>query len=208
MNKALKDMLIGVILGDAHIKRTGSDKAFISFEQSSKKADYLNYLQTLVKEGGLPLMSDNLKEYSRKDQRYNSTNSSLYFRTKSVKELKPFADLFLDEQGKKIIPLNIADYLTPRGLAFWIMDDGQRVNRGGVTLCSDSFSTEEIIILKDALSKNFNLETTSHFKKTKNGSVLERIYIKKDQFESFKPFLMANMHSSMLYKINVTDPLK
>ena len=61
---------------------------------------------------------------------------------------------------KKIIPLNIADYLTPRGLAFWIMDDGQRVNRGGVTLCSDSFSTEEIIILKDALSKNFNLETT------------------------------------------------
>lgn len=53
-------------------------------------------------------MSDNLKEYSRNDQRYNSTNSSLYFRTKSVKELKPFADLFLDEQGKKIIPLNIA----------------------------------------------------------------------------------------------------
>jgi hypothetical protein len=37
MNKALKDMLVGVILGDAHIRRTGLDKAFISFEQSSKK---------------------------------------------------------------------------------------------------------------------------------------------------------------------------
>lgn len=31
MNKALKDMLIGVLLGDAHIGRTGLNKAFISF---------------------------------------------------------------------------------------------------------------------------------------------------------------------------------
>jgi hypothetical protein len=31
MNKTLKDKLGGVILGKAHIKRTGLDKAFISF---------------------------------------------------------------------------------------------------------------------------------------------------------------------------------
>lgn len=37
MNKMLKEMLIGVILGDAHIGRIGLDKAFITFEQSSKK---------------------------------------------------------------------------------------------------------------------------------------------------------------------------
>jgi hypothetical protein len=33
MNKSLKDMLIGVILGDAHLNRLGLDKAFISFEK-------------------------------------------------------------------------------------------------------------------------------------------------------------------------------
>ena len=49
MNKTLKDMLIGVILGDAHIKRTGLDKAFISFEQSNKKIEYIKYLQSLTK---------------------------------------------------------------------------------------------------------------------------------------------------------------
>jgi hypothetical protein len=43
--------------------------------------------------------------------------------------------------GKKIIPQNIADHLTARSLAFWIMDDGQQVKRGGVTLCTDSYST-------------------------------------------------------------------
>lgn len=64
MNKRLKDMLIGVILGDAHIGRTGLDKAFISFEQSKSKMNYLSYLQTLTKEGGLPLFDDSIKEYS------------------------------------------------------------------------------------------------------------------------------------------------
>ena len=45
MNKILKDMLVGVILGDAHIGRVGLDKAFITFEQSSKKmAKSLTYL--------------------------------------------------------------------------------------------------------------------------------------------------------------------
>ena len=37
MNKKVQDMLIGAILGDAHISRTGVNKAFISFEQSKKK---------------------------------------------------------------------------------------------------------------------------------------------------------------------------
>lgn len=118
MNKTLKDMLIGVLLGDAHIRRTGLDKAFISFEQSSKKIDYINYLHKLTQEGGLPLMENSLREYLREDLRYQTKNKSLYFRTQSLEELKPFADLFLNEEGKKVIPTNIADHLTPRSLAF------------------------------------------------------------------------------------------
>lgn len=65
MNKTIKDMLIGVLLEDAHIWRTGLDKAFISFEQSSKKLEYIQYLKHLTIEGGLPLMDENLKEYIR-----------------------------------------------------------------------------------------------------------------------------------------------
>ena len=65
---------------------------------------------------------------------------------------------------KKFVPLNIAEHLTTRGLAFWIMDDGQQVRRGGVTLCTDSFKSEEISILREALKTNFNLITTIHQK--------------------------------------------
>nr|YP_009517253.1 LAGLIDADG homing endonuclease [Tephrocybe rancida]YP_009517282.1 LAGLIDADG homing endonuclease [Tephrocybe rancida]AYE93181.1 LAGLIDADG homing endonuclease [Tephrocybe rancida]AYE93182.1 LAGLIDADG homing endonuclease [Tephrocybe rancida] len=204
MNKTIIEMLIGTLLGDAHIRRTGLNKAFISFEQSSKKIDYINFLHKLIKEEGrLPLMEENLKEYLRGDSRYQSMNKSLYFRTQSLEELKPMADLFLNEEGKKVVPTNIADHLTPRSLAFWIMDDGQRVNRGGVTLCTDSYNKEEVNILREALRKNFNLETTIHNKKGPNDALYERIYIKKDDFEEFKPSLISHMHESMLYKINV-----
>jgi hypothetical protein len=201
MNKTLKDMLIGVILGDAHLKRIGLDKAFISFEQSKNKTDYLNHLFNLTK-AELPVTREYPKDYSREDLRYNVINSSEYFRTKSVEELRPFADLFLDENGKKIIPLNIAEHLTPRSLAFWIMDDGQQVKRGGVTLCTDSFKTEEVTLLRDALRTNFNLETSIHYKKGKGESIYERIYIKKDGFDEIKPNLIPHMHKSMLYKLN------
>jgi len=148
MNKALKDMLIGVILGDAHIGKIGLDKAFISFEQSKSKINYINYLHSLTKEGGLPLLDESIKEYSREDFRYNSKTNSLYFRTQSLEVLRPLADQFLDNEGKKIIPTNIGELLTPRSLAFWIMDDGQQVKRGGVTLCTDSFKTEDIKFLE------------------------------------------------------------
>lgn len=41
MNKPLRDFFIGALLGDAHIGRTGLNKAFISFEQSDAKKKIL-----------------------------------------------------------------------------------------------------------------------------------------------------------------------
>jgi len=202
LNKQIKEFLIGTLLGDAHIGRTGLNKAFISFEQSSKKLEYLNYLFNITKEGGIPLMGDEIKEYIREDSRYKTTNKSLYFRTQSLESLKPLADLFLDTEGKKIIPYTIADHLTPRSLAFWIQDDGQQVKKGGLTLCTDSYNTKEINILREALKNNFYLETSIHNKKGKDETIYERIYIKKEGFDNIKPSIIKHIHESMLYKIN------
>ena len=203
MNKAIREMLIGVLLGDAYIGRTGLDKAYISFEQSKKKIEYINYLHKLTREAGFKL--EDLKTYTRSDVRYsNKINESVYFRTNSLEELKPFADMFLSSEGKKIIPTNIADYLSPRSLAFWIMDDGQQVKRGGVTLCTDSFNYYEIGLLRQALLDKFNISSSIHNKKGKNDSIYERIYLNKESLDNIKPLLKEHMHDSMLYKINET----
>jgi hypothetical protein len=200
MNKLLKDMLVGTILGDSHIAKVGTNKAFITFEQSIKKSDYLNYLhETVIKEG---LIVGSIKKYSRNDLRYNKINESLYFKSENTEALRTLADSFLTEDNKKIIPANIGDLLTPRGLAFWIMDDGQQVKKGGVTLCTDSYSSAEVQILKDVLKANFNLDTSIHRKKGVENTIYERIYIKKYSLETFKPYLIEHMHDSMLYKLN------
>ena len=200
MKKTIIEMFIGALLGDAHVGRSGLNKAFISFEQSKQKIEYLNYLHKITKEAGFDLKEP--VTYSRIDSRYSKTNESLYFRTESLEELKPLADMFLDSEGKKIVPLNIAEHLTPRGLAFWIMDDGQQVKRGGVTLCTDSFKSEEINVLRETLKTNFNLITTIHQKAGKIDSVYERIYINKSSLDEIKPLLKEHFHDSMLYKIN------
>lgn len=82
------------------------------------------------------------------------------------------------------------------------MDDGQQVKKGGITLCTDSYSSNEINILRETLKNKFNLETTIHTKKGKNEAIYERIYLKKEEFEAFKPEIIPHMHDSMLYKIN------
>ena len=100
MKKSITELLVGALLGDAHIGRTGLNKAFISFEQSKQKIEYLNYLHKITKEAGFDLKEP--VTYSRIDSRYsNKTNESLYFRTESLEELKPLADMFLDSEGKK-----------------------------------------------------------------------------------------------------------
>lgn len=115
MNKPIREILIGMLLGDGHIRRSGMNKAYITFEQSSKKKEYFNYVHDLLKKEGLKL--SNPTEYSRHDIRYNTKNESIHFTTGAMEELTPLADMFLDEEGKKKIPSNIKEHLTHKGLA-------------------------------------------------------------------------------------------
>jgi hypothetical protein len=60
------------------------------------------------------------------------------------------------------------------------MDDGQQVKKGGVTLlnlCTDSFNSSDVNILREALKNNFELISSIHKKKGKNDALYERIYI-------------------------------
>lgn len=76
-----------------------------------------------------------------------------------------------------------------------------------MTLCTDSYDTEEVNILKEALRENFNLDTTIHHKKSKTGSIYDRIYITKPSLELIRPKILPHIHQSMLYKLNVFSPI-
>ena len=200
LNNETKDMLVGCILGDAHIGKVGNNKAFITFEQTIKHKEYVFDIYNKLSKSNIKL--NDIKYYSRKDSRYNSLNSSIYFKTHNSELLYPFVNMFLSETNVKILPLDIEMYLNPITLAYWICDDGQQVKRGGVTLCTDNYTLAEVEVLIKALSNRYNLKCSIHKKKGKSERIYNRIYIKKDSLDILKPLIIPYIHTSFLYKIN------
>ena len=87
INSNIRDMLIGCLLGDAHVGRS-EGKAFITFEQTIKH-EYIKSIDQTLKNAGIGL--HDIKYYSRKDSRYNSINGSIYFNTHNSDLLSPLA---------------------------------------------------------------------------------------------------------------------
>jgi hypothetical protein len=89
-------------------------------------------------------------------------------------------------------------------LGYWICADGQAVKKNGittgVTLCTDSFTFEEVLNLKSVLeNKGFGLKCTIHTKRKAN--TYYRIYITKISMPLLISLVSQHIHSSMLYKI-------
>ena len=69
--------------------------------------------------------------------------------------------------AKKKVPLFISDYLTPVGLANWIMQDGSFQKGQGIFIATNSFTFEECKMLALILSNKYGFRTsvikTGHF---------------------------------------------
>jgi len=196
MNSNINNILIGCLLGDAHIEICSDDKAFITFEQTIKHKDYIIFIYQNLKDNGINLYD--IKYYTRKDYRYNSINNSIYFKTYNLELLKPLANMFFTENNYKIIPLDIECHLNPISLAYWICVDGQLVKNGGITLCTNNYTLIEVELLIKALINKFNMKCTIHNKKSKT----DRIYIFKSSLNNIKPLIIPHIHKSFLYKIH------
>lgn len=72
---------------------------------------------------------------------------------------------------RKILPKDIENFFTVKGLAYWFRDDGYK-SKKGLYICTESFSLEEIKVLLLILENKFDLKCSYH--KTTNGY---RIYI-------------------------------
>ncbi len=83
------------------------------------------------------------------------------------------------------------------------MDDAQHVERGGVTLCTDNFSFDEVLLLKSVLEKKYKFICTIHNKNIKKGYY--RIYISAKSLPILQPLVSNYFHPSMLYKIQIKN---
>jgi hypothetical protein len=98
--------------------------------------------------------------------------------------------------GIKVVPFDIFNLLTPLALAHWILCDGTLHSGGGMYLCTDSFTVQDVIRLMNVLLVKFDIPSDLRYI---NG--LPRIYIKKANVNRVRAIVRPFIIPSMLYKL-------
>ena len=197
----LNEIMIGLLLGDGHIqKRSINGNSRFIYGQSSLRLHHLNYFNHVFELFKPYLSKDfNPKKRSFTDKRSNKKYSSVQFATLSLPCFNYYKDLFYNSNYLKIVPSNIQNLLSPRGFAYWIMDDGSLQNKG-LHLNTYGFSNQDVLKLKSTLENMFGENTLKcSIHKHKKG---ERIYIWGESMGVVRHNISKFMHKNMLYKIN------
>ncbi len=108
--------MVGILLGDAHIsRRSPTANSRLSYGQTVKHKEYFDYVYSIFK----PFCTSNYIPQSKtiKDKRTNEIYTSFLFITMQLPCFNIFREMFY-KLNTKIIPSNIYELLTPRGLAF------------------------------------------------------------------------------------------
>jgi len=135
--------------------------------------------------------------YNRLDRRTKETYISVSFTTMQLPCFNEFREMFY-VLNTKIVPINIYDLLTPRGLAFWIMDNGSRQG-AGLYLSTYSFSNEDMDRLMFTLQDKFGLKCSIHY----NRDNKPIIYIFKEYMDNKKSLVSPYFIEEMLYKLGL-----
>jgi LAGLIDADG DNA endonuclease family len=194
----LWEISIGLMLGDASLQTQNKGKTYrLKFEWGDKNKLYAEHIHTIFNEWILS------PPYKKIRVNVNgNTVISWSFQTFSHSAFNPLKDLFLINKHKGIANNLIHNHLTPRGLAYWWMDDGGKLdyNKNSknqvLVLNTHSFMKEEVEMLSNELALKFNLNTCLRLNKNKY-----IIVIKHDSYKTFINLTDSYIIPSMRYKL-------
>jgi hypothetical protein len=192
MDRIVKSILIGTVLGDGHLTPPSGNKSQLYAKYDDKYIEYLHWLHTQLKPIGVSAIKPHKGFHQHR------------FRTRSSREIFKLRNYFYP-LGKKIIPANISFVLRdPLSLAIWYMDDGtldfrEKYHRNA-SIATFCFSYRENKLLANALMKNFGIEARVHLS-TMRGKKYYRLYIVSKSFDRFIDHIKAYIVPCMLYKI-------
>ena len=164
-DKEILSVIICGMLGDwwaDKIKGQISDSVRFNIEQGINNAAYIHSLTIYLNKLGYcsnatPTL---VKKYHKGDieDKFNYRLSLFTFTS-----LSWIYDSFYKQVNgvtQKVVPSWIGEYITPRGLAHWIMQDGSRQAKQGINLATNSFTFEECTFLCNILKEKYNLKCT------------------------------------------------
>lgn len=182
-----RSIFVGIILSDATLQRLNKGGgARLQFKQKYGQFEYLYFvffqLSHYCSRG--PSVTKAIL--------HNKVHYGLSFTTRSLNCITELYELFYINE-KKIVPKNLYELLTWEGLVHWICGDG--TYSSGITLQTQCFTIEELVLIVNVLILKFGLECTIH--KQNNYSL---IYIKSKSIKQNLHNMLPYIHPTMLYK--------
>lgn len=191
-NKKHKEFIVGHMLGDGCIYRDGKNSLYkMTISHSNKQEQYFHW-KIAIMDPFVNCWRENT------DKRKNSI--MLNSTTICHQEFNKYAKLFYDDQRIKHVPPDIANYITPFGLAVWIMDDGN-LNAGvNIRIATMCFTYDENIILRNMLKSVFNIRSKVMEYKYR-GKLYYQITINKRNSQILSDLIREYVIESMQYKL-------
>jgi len=195
LTKQQTNVLIGTILGDGFLQKTGEKNARLRLEHSQKQKDYVlwkgNIFGRLFQ--GKPNHLERVHPKSKETYKYcrwQSTATPAFGKWRK----------YFYPNGKKIIPSDLGKFLNdPISLAVWYMDDGyfgEKDKNSFIYLGRVTRAEGEV--LQKAIEKNFCVSPTLYDKKNKGFALFFGVEETKKFHHLIKPFII----DSLKYKLN------
>ena len=192
LSSTQREVLVGLLLGDAHLETQNRGRTYrLKIEQSEKHRAYVEHLYRLFKEW--VLTPPRLRHVRSKG--HESTN--YWFQTVSHGAFRFYAHRFYVD-GHKVVPRLIHRWLSPRGLAYWFMDDGAlkwRKSRA-ILLNTQGFLHRDVERLRSVLMQKFGLE--ANLRRQKEGI---QILVPGSSLEHFVELVGPFLLPAMRYKL-------
>lgn len=181
------EIIYGSLLGDATIGINWKN-ARLAFNHGGNQEEYFDYKCSFFKD-----ILGKINKTPRYDKRTNK-----YYNRFAVRLLShpKFTEIYNEcyINGIKTVTKEWLNKITPRGLAFWFMDDG---NNKGV-LATNSFTYEEVCLIKEWFLEKYNIKVSIEIQNGQNPQYV--IYILAESKPLFYKLVKPYVIESMKYK--------
>lgn len=206
-DKKINYSLFGLLLGDGWIQnlKTKRKNKQLVIQHSMKQESYMQWLEEIFKNW-------NIYRYSHYNQKKIATFGELNYCTLSgdIPDLRHFLKFnrFYDKNGKKKMSEYVLKRITPLGLLFWFLDDGNlsvskrkslsdentetyRMSRYA-NISTYSFCYNDHLVAQKVFKDRFDIDLKIH-KGIKNNKEFYKLYFSAENFRKFydivRPFL-------------------
>ena len=188
LTKELRDVIVGKLLGDAHLETQNNGKTWrLKIEHSMKQKNYVIHLYNLF----FQFVATPPKVVK------NRSKDNIFFQTLSYGCFRFYGQQFYVNR-KKVVPKIIKRLLTPRVLSYWYADDGSIKSKQSkaILLNTQGYTLKEVIFLCKVLRDKFLLDSWP--RRQKEGW---QIYISGKSYQTFKELIFPFLIPDMFYKL-------